>query len=285
MIFLSKTVYGTIYKITNKANGKCYIGQTTWGFEHRYGCSGDSDIEKVYNTYKSKKERGEHINNHLFSAIEKYGFCSFVVEKEFDTALSKEELDKKEAYYISKFNCIDNGYNNKEGGAHGKFSIEARKKISVSTRERIREQGHPSLGKARSEASKARMRDAQRLYYMTHNSHRLGATMSDETKKKLSDAHTGKTLTEEHRRKIGVHSKGSNNPAARVVYVYDLEFNFVAKFETVNDCGDWLLKNKYFVSRSKEPRATMRTLISRNIKRERPFANFILSYHPIGTAN
>lgn len=281
---MSKILYGIVYKITNKANGKCYIGQTTWSFEHRYGCSGACDIERVYNTYKSKKERGEGYNKHLFSAIEKYGFYSFTVEKKFDIAFSKEELDEKEAYYILKFNCIENGYNSKEGGAHGKYSIEARKKISISTKNRIKEHGHPSLGKSRSEASKARMRQAQKLYYKTHNNHRLGVTVSDETKKKLSKAHTGKVLSEEHKNKIGEHSKGSGNPAARDVYVYDLKSNFVTKFDTVNDCGDWFLEKGYFTTKAKEPRATMRTLISRNIKKEKPFANFILSYQPIETA-
>lgn len=281
---MSKSAYGIIYKIINKANGKCYIGQTTWSFEHRYGCSGNCDIERVYNTYKSKKERGEGYNYHLFSAIKKYGFNSFVVEKEFDIAFSKVELDKKEAYYILKFDCIKNGYNNKEGGAHGKYSVEARKKISNSAKRRIREHGHPSLGKSRSEASKARMRESQRLYYKTHNNHRLGIKMSDETKKKLSEAHTGKVLSEEHKKKIGEHFKGSGNPAARSVYIYDLALNFITKFDTVNDCGDWLLKNGYFITKAKEPRPTMRTLISRNIKKDKPFANFILSYQPIKTA-
>ena len=42
-------VYGIIYKITNKVNGKVYIGQTTRkrGFLDRYKYSG-SNIEKVY---------------------------------------------------------------------------------------------------------------------------------------------------------------------------------------------------------------------------------------------
>lgn len=112
-------VYGIIYKITNKVNGKMYIGQTTQknGFKSRYFAKG-SGIEKVYNTYLYHKERGEerHYNRHFLHSIEKYGFNNFVVDEIFDLAFSKNELDIKEMMYIKIFDCIENGYNICEGG-------------------------------------------------------------------------------------------------------------------------------------------------------------------------
>lgn len=66
-------VYGVIYKITNKVNGRCYIGQTILGFDRRYH----------YNLYKNTS------NIHLKYAIEKYGFENFYVNKVFDVAFSK----------------------------------------------------------------------------------------------------------------------------------------------------------------------------------------------------
>lgn len=108
-------VYGIIYKITNKINGKIYIGQTTRGFNKRYPYSG-SGIERVYNYYTHQKEKDRFINKHLVSSIEKYGFYAFEVIEVYDLAFSKEELNIKEKHYIKVFNCIDNGYNFGDGG-------------------------------------------------------------------------------------------------------------------------------------------------------------------------
>ena len=93
-------VYGVIYKITNKVNGKVYIGQTTQenGFRSRYPYKG-TGIERVYTYHKRLKEKGERHNSHLLSAIEKYGKTSFEVVEIFDTASSFEELNKKELKY------------------------------------------------------------------------------------------------------------------------------------------------------------------------------------------
>lgn len=93
-------VYGVIYKITNMINGKCYIGQTTYGFDRRYF----NDLSKHSH------------NKHLKNAIEKYGIENFEIIKIFDIAFSKEELDIKEKHYIKIFNCYTKGYNQTLGG-------------------------------------------------------------------------------------------------------------------------------------------------------------------------
>ena len=72
-------VYGVIYKITNKINGKSYIGQTTQGFDKRYG----------YNLKRSTK------NRHLKSAINKYGIDNFDICKVFDVAYNIKVTKKK----------------------------------------------------------------------------------------------------------------------------------------------------------------------------------------------
>ena len=113
-------VYGIIYKITNKINGKSYIGQTTQkrGFTDRYKGSGIG-IERVYGHYKKEIENNNthsHNNYHLFNSIEKYGFENFEVIEIYDIAFSQEELNIKEQIYIKYFDCINNGYNKLEGG-------------------------------------------------------------------------------------------------------------------------------------------------------------------------
>lgn len=113
-------VYGIIYKITNKVNGKSYIGQTRRenGFKGRYPHGGEG-IERVYIYYKKEIEindRHSHVNYHLFNSIGKYGFENFEVTEVYDIAFSQQELDIKEKVYIKYFDCINNGYNKLEGG-------------------------------------------------------------------------------------------------------------------------------------------------------------------------
>ena len=56
-----------IYKITNKINGKVYIGLTTQTLEYRWG---------------RHLTEGRNINNnkHLYKAMRKYGENNFVIE-------------------------------------------------------------------------------------------------------------------------------------------------------------------------------------------------------------
>jgi hypothetical protein len=115
----SREVYGIIYKIKNIINNKVYIGQTIRknGFKDRYKHKGEG-IERVYNTLEGSKKYGEPYNKHLYFSIKKYGFDSFDVIEEFDYAYSKEELNKKEMYWIKHYNATDEnyGYNNTLGG-------------------------------------------------------------------------------------------------------------------------------------------------------------------------
>ena len=100
--------YGVIYKITNKINGKTYIGQTIHGFDKRY----NGNLKN--NTH----------NQYLKRSITKHGIENFEVNKIFDIAFSKEELDIKEDLWINYFDCVNNGYNNKGGGSNGKLSLK-----------------------------------------------------------------------------------------------------------------------------------------------------------------
>lgn len=110
--------YGIIYKVRNKVNNKVYIGQTTHeeGFDGRY----NNNLEKYTH------------NQHLKRSINKYGIDNFEIDKEFDVAYSKEELDKLEIMYIDKYNCCNPnfGYNDKLGGESGKHTERVKLKIS-----------------------------------------------------------------------------------------------------------------------------------------------------------
>ena len=117
IIIDGKEYYGIIYKIENIITHKIYIGQTTHpkGFNGRYYYKG-TGIERVYHDLTSKKNRGKRYNKYLLRSIEKCGFDAFVVDELLDTALTIDELNEKETYYIKQFDSYKNGYNMSFGG-------------------------------------------------------------------------------------------------------------------------------------------------------------------------
>lgn len=114
---LSDKVYGIIYKIENKVNGKVYIGQTTQrgGFDYRYG--------KLWweNTH----------NIHLKRAVEKYGVENFEVTKVLKKCYSETSLNKSESKYIKQYDSTNpsRGYNKTTGGDNHKLSEETVEKM------------------------------------------------------------------------------------------------------------------------------------------------------------
>lgn len=125
-------VYGVIYKITNKVNGKVYIGQTTRanGFNGRYPYKGEG-IERVKLYHEKKKEEGVSYNEYLLNSINKYGCDKFEVCEVFDFAFTQEELNIKEEIYIKLYKSTNKkyGYNFTYGGEGGKHTKESKCKL------------------------------------------------------------------------------------------------------------------------------------------------------------
>lgn len=104
-----------IYKVTNKINGKLYIGQTIQTIERRWRSH-----------CLNKRKVG------ISGAIKKYGAENFTIEV-IDSASSRDELNAKEIFWIEFLNTMSpNGYNLNSGG-------NDHVKISDETRERLRE--------------------------------------------------------------------------------------------------------------------------------------------------
>ena len=103
-------MYGYIYKITNNTNKKIYIGQTTRTVEKRIQ---EHFTRALYYTTKYDKDEYKYV--HLYLAIKKYGEASFTYEQ-IDTALTQEELNEKENYWINFYDSIKTGYNMMPGG-------------------------------------------------------------------------------------------------------------------------------------------------------------------------
>ena len=222
---LNLEVYGIIYLIKNKVNGKCYVGQTQKekGFDYRYYCSGEG-IERVYNYHKSLREHNRSYNEHLLRSIEKYGFKAFEVIKYLDYAFSLEELNIKEKVYIQLYNSLKNGYNETLGGegTEGRpHSEETRQKISEArkgkhhseeTRQKISEankgDNHPMYGKYHTEETKQKMSKIKK----GENNPMHGNHHSEEVKQKIREGNKGKHLSNETKQKISEAKKGENNP-------------------------------------------------------------------------
>lgn len=107
-----------IYKITNKINGKAYIGQSVhiekrWAREKQEAfCKGSKSYDYI-----------------LSRAFRKYGIDQFSFE--ILEECSREKLNEREKYYISLYNTYYNGYNATLGGDGGGTSINKKSVIGV----------------------------------------------------------------------------------------------------------------------------------------------------------
>jgi group I intron endonuclease len=127
-------MYGVIYKVTNKVNGKFYIGQTKMRLGSRWS--------------KHKQDAREGKGWVLASAIRKYGVESFSIEV-LEQCNSKDELNHAEIRLIA---VMKPEYNSCAGGGGiGSPSEAVRKKLSVAR-----------LGKRISEETRQRMSQAQK---------------------------------------------------------------------------------------------------------------------------
>lgn len=96
----NKTISG-IYKITSKATGKSYIGQST-------------NIKNRWTDHiKSALEISSIAKNQLYSAMKQDGIDNFTFE--IIEQCPKEELNQREKYYISFFKTNDWGLNMTSG--------------------------------------------------------------------------------------------------------------------------------------------------------------------------
>lgn len=125
-----------IYKITNRVNGKTYIGQTRYSLAHRWAqhCRTDSNCSA------------------LSAAINKYGRDAFtkVVIAEYKPG---DDLNAAEMYFIEFHNCIaPNGYNITAGGEAATHSEESKLKLSEA---KLGDK-NPMWGKKQSEETKAK---------------------------------------------------------------------------------------------------------------------------------
>lgn len=213
---------GVIYKITNLVNGKVYVGKTTRRPADRWSS----------HVYSSKCLDNKTV---LYRAMRKYGIETFKFEV-IDNAESEEELSCKEIEWIARMETCNarRGYNCTKGGEGGKHGPQSRallkgvRKVGPETRRKLSERIFTSEHRARlSEAARQReslRTPAQRsmrarFAALTLAEHTRGVHRTEETRQKISRAHTGRKQTPErieaHRQKLLGRKQGEQEVSRR----------------------------------------------------------------------
>ena len=246
--------FSCIYVITNKINGRQYVGQT-------------SDYTKRINSHLSALRNGRSHCRYLQYAFNKYGEDAFefsVLEKCEDN-----KLNEREQYWIQKLGTLDNGYNMCDGGngIRGfKFTKEQKEHIrnalkgktaSDIARQHMRERhadftgsknpnyGIPWADRVSIEKQIQFRISCSRRYSGKENPNH-GKKMSEEQKKKLSDSHKryyvlhGNPLKGRKRPEIS----GANSYRAHAVICV----NTGVRYETVNDAAAEIGVNQSSIS-------------------------------------
>ena len=159
-----------IYKVADTLNNKVYIGQTV-------------DAKKRWASHKSFAKNPERTGQHIHRAMAKYGVENFIYEIIL-CCKTQEDTDESERLLIIQYDSRnkEHGYNVAPGGEH-------------AWNKGLPKERRPMYGKKQSEFCKQKNSEIRK------GSNR---PCSEETKKKMSEAHSGKK-----------HSKERNDKAVR----------------------------------------------------------------------
>lgn len=184
-----KTYY--LYKHTFP-NNKVYIGITCQKPTRRWRANGQGYLQKDSKT-------GKYIQPAMANAIKKYLWLNVKHEILFETN-SKQEVEEKERYYITKvYHSNDEkfGYNIANGGSYlGVFSTKTRHIMSLKKR-----------GKAPWNKGKHFSEEAKRNMSLAH----IGHKPTKETIEKRKKIMQGFKHSEESKRKMSLKAMGNQN--------------------------------------------------------------------------
>lgn len=209
-----------VYLITNRVNGKRYVGVTCRGYLERFK-------EHIHDALSGSTLM-------LHSAIRKYGKENFDIIL-LETDITDDVICQREQYYINLYNTFyasGIGYNMTQGGdgmSGYKHTKEAKAKISKSLEGHVFPKSRnlkiqsamigreykPEWKKALSESRLGRFKGVENPFYGKHH--------SDSTKNKVSNANTK-------------HSVLQIDPVSHEV---------IQRFKNARCAGEWIVSNKY----------------------------------------
>ena len=169
-----------IYKIINKVNGKYYVGSS-------------SNIHKRWGEHIRSLNHKKHFNQHLQRSWNKYKQSSFefIIFKVTPTNNTLLEEEQK---------CLDNVDKNQ---CYNTSLIAGKVEMTDEVKEKIRQKtfGHKrNLGRKYEPITAIKRTLSRRKNNILWH--------SDETKEKIRIAHTGKTLSEQHKINVGLSGIG-----------------------------------------------------------------------------
>ncbi len=185
-------MYGVIYKVTNKINGKVYIGQTYRSLKKRMKEHKFNALHTVYNSL-------------FHAAIRKYGFDNFewevIVECKSEKMLDRleikaikdyESMHRLKGYNLTKGGSVLRGKNNPFYGK--KHSEDVKKKISSANKGR---KGY-NTGKTLSKETRMKISNSLKCIMSGKNNPMYGKKHTEQTKIKISESHKGKKIPEKY---------------------------------------------------------------------------------------
>ena len=192
-------------------SGKKYIGITGQSVERRWG--NGSGYKNCISFYR---------------AIEKYGWDN-IKHIILYSGLRKEDAEHKEIELIKEYNTTDSryGYNIENGGSTiGKHSVETKKKIGIANKGNI----SPFKGVPRSEETKKKISEKNKVALKGNIPWNKGIKCGASWNK-------GIELSEEHKKKLSEAKKGKPSRRIKSILQYDKDNNFIAKYESLTIAG------------------------------------------------
>jgi group I intron endonuclease len=197
-----------IYLVTNRKNGKKYIGQTVKSLKVRK--RNHLSIAKFHK-----------YNSYFHRVLIKYGEEAFDWKVLHDGIENIDDLNKLEIFYIGYYDTYGKGGYNLTLGGRGrvgyKFTDEAIRKLSLANRGTK----NPNYGKKCPIETRKKMSIAN----SGKNHPQYGKVRSAETRQKISESNKGRKVSAETRKKQSIANSGKNSPVAKEVVINNRHFD------------------------------------------------------------